>query len=120
MTQALVFGTPVKAPVSLDILLGYLNSSGAPDIAFCDMSQTLHVFFKAATYPADQANRIGILFHRNVIPLAATSDGVDAPQEAHELVKAFTLRSLKQDKGELIEFDLNQAIVREKAKLGLT
>jgi len=120
MTASLVFGTPIISPVNIEVLLGYLASSAAPSVAFTQTNTTLYVFIKATSYPIANANRIGLFYDANYTPGELTTDTLDIPVEARGLLRALTLKNIKVNAGKRIEFDVSQAIVREKRKLGLT
>jgi hypothetical protein len=120
MTAGLVFGTPIISQVNIEVLLGYLNASGAPAVAFTQTASTLYVFIKESSYPSAQANRIGLFFDANYTPGTVTTDFLDIPAEAKGLLKALTLKIIKQNAGRRTDLDITQPIVREKKSLGLT
>ena len=120
MDSTVTFGTPVVSGVTIDVLLGYLASSSPPPLAWSQTANTLYVFFSEAKYPAAQANRVGIFFDRNTIPLTADTDFVDVPEQYHQLVVFTVIKETKQRAGKRLEFDDSQNIVAEKTRLGLT
>lgn len=120
MSQALVFGTPIINPVNIETLLGYLALSGSPAVAFTQTDGTLYVFIKESSYPIASASRIGLFYDANYAPATLTTDFLDIPTEAKGLLRAIAIKNVKLNSGQRVEFDVSQAIVREKRALGLT
>jgi hypothetical protein len=116
---ALNFSVPVVSEVTLDVLLGYLNSTSAPPIAISQVSTTLYVFLNQTQFPIINPNRIGMFYDTNAIPIAAPTETLKIPQEARNLLKAIVLKTMKYNAENRVELDVSQAVVREKAILGL-
>lgn len=114
------YSAPVVTETSQQSFFDLVNSSSAPDVAFFQTSTELFVFLNGTTYPYVATNRIAFIFWRNTIQLILATDNIDVPQEAMNLLKALTLRFVKQNAAKRVEFDLSQSIITEKSKLKLT
>ena len=113
-----VMSAPATSPVTMAVMYGYLQSESAPDFAYCQSGNFLYVFIKAAVYT--EASRIGFEFTRNSINPVAVNSKLDVPQPAKALLVYLATKRLAEEDSQRIKFDLEQDIVREKSKLGLS
>jgi len=113
-----MMSAPSTSPVPSSTLFGYLSSTSAPEFAFSQSGNFLYVFIKVAVYT--EASRIGFEFTRNSINPVAVNSKLDVPQPAKALLVYLATKRLAEEDSQRIKFDLEQDIVREKLKLGLS
>lgn len=114
-----VYSDPVTVPVTEAELYAYLEDVNAPDVAFCRTNTLLFIFVKEGVYdPTDSAVRVGIVFWRNSIPIDDATDYIDIPHEAKSLFIAILNKLSIGRARKRIEWEDQQAVIREKNKLG--
>lgn len=110
--------TPAIAADTWANLVSYCDS-GTNECAFVQDGTTLNVFALAATFPNVIATKVNTNFLRDSVDLTATSDMMDIPPEARDLLKAIAIEEVYAGLGKKIPTFYRETINSEKSRLSL-
>jgi hypothetical protein len=114
-----VLSTPSTAGVATSTLFSYPENESCPDFAFAQKGNVLYIFINSDVYSA--ASRVGMEFTRNSISFQTlVGRYLDIPACARNLMHAYCKKKLYEMDSKRISFDVEQNIISEKAKLGLS
>jgi hypothetical protein len=111
--------TPVKEATSIVALMQLPETESCPTLAFARAGTNVFVFVKADDYTFDSDTRISFFFWRNAIKGKLTGSFLDIKDEAYELLKAYTLRTMKADRSKRVGYELEQRITNAKKAIEL-
>ena len=82
---------PVTAETTLNIIQGYLNDTGCPDLAFNHDRSTITIFFKTSAFPYISTTRFALFGLRKAQATTAGTDYIDCPEKDIELAQHYAL-----------------------------
>jgi hypothetical protein len=116
---AVEMGEVIDVGTDRAALFEYLEDVDCPDVAWFQEGVTVFVFLKTATWAYAATNRVAFWFYRDAEDIAALSDTIDVPQAARELLKQTVRKLYYLGKGKRVPYDVEQGIVKERARLGV-
>lgn len=108
---------PVTTEVSLDTLMGYLNDSAAPDLAFNYGYGEVTIFLKTSVFPYVDTTGLVMFGKRNPIKLTSFNDKLDIDDKDIELFSAYVIKYGSILSGKPVPFDVEKTIKNKETEI---
>ena len=108
---------PATQEVSLAVLQSYLNSTGAPDLAFNYSYNECTIFLKTSVFPYEDTTRVGLYGTRNPLKLESLDQKLDIADQDLDLFIAFVRKHAAELVGKAVPYDVQKKIKEAKAEL---
>ena len=119
--QAQVSATDTPVPIDtedeLSTILGYLNNSSAPDLAFNYSYGEVYIFFKTSVFPYVDDTRFIIIGRRNPLKLTSFNDKLDIADKDIDLFLAYAIRTASLLAREAVPFQIEKIIKAKEQEI---
>lgn len=106
-------------PTDISSLFGYINDANAPEVALSVAGNFTFVFINTGFAPYDPTVKCAVFYYRKVTAVTATSDLLDIPSEASNLLSLMCVKEAQTLNGVNPSRDIVQQINQELDKLEL-